>query len=591
MKYAFENFIFDSEKLSLIKDGAIVEISFHDANLLRLLISQPEHIFSKEEILGSVWKNQVVSEQSVFQAISHLRSILGSSAIKTFARKGYQWQLPLKPDDENPVIDTPKKPLLTASVAAFVLAGLLLLVSVFVLKNDEHQPVITAGMIPFTMAQPSSERDFSKDAYTAICKALKDSPKIHVEEINEHYTYTDIAHGTVSSKKKLFSDNNSADVYFQLYISDTPTSIHTHYRLIGRHRTWVGDFETKDIPELVTKFTTHFEHLLATKLANLEEQRDRAVRSDYLLLHELYPDDLIIFHNLLAYLVDKKDFDRATLYANTLITKSENQGDFLHTAKAKIQLARILIETRKFESAKNNLEQAVKILTDRNNTRYQVEAHEIFAHLYDSQHRFNESVTHVENAIKLSIASQNPIRAAYLYIQMANTAQKYEHEQDKNNALHEALLLLDKHNASQEHYAAVYFHMANLSDDDEIAEKYYQRILAIFKNDFIWWERYAAKKNLSEIYIRQERWEEALALFDDENPLSLASKHSLANIYNAWGKPGKALPHAKEAFTQASLDQNSAVALEAASLLIIISQQIGNEEEYNFYQSYIDKHK
>jgi hypothetical protein len=36
-----------------------------------------------------------VSEQVVFQNISHLRAIFGNDAIKTFSKRGYQWQLEL----------------------------------------------------------------------------------------------------------------------------------------------------------------------------------------------------------------------------------------------------------------------------------------------------------------------------------------------------------------------------------------------------------------------------------------------------------------------------------------------------------------
>ena len=47
----------------------------------------------KKSILSHVWQDKVVSEQAVFQNISHLRSLFGNQAIKTFSKRGYQWQL------------------------------------------------------------------------------------------------------------------------------------------------------------------------------------------------------------------------------------------------------------------------------------------------------------------------------------------------------------------------------------------------------------------------------------------------------------------------------------------------------------------
>ena len=68
-------------------------------NYLRKIFSfkvdtpEPEKIHSKEAIMDSVWQDKVVSEQAVFQNISHLRILFGNHAIKTFSKRGYQWQL------------------------------------------------------------------------------------------------------------------------------------------------------------------------------------------------------------------------------------------------------------------------------------------------------------------------------------------------------------------------------------------------------------------------------------------------------------------------------------------------------------------
>ncbi|MDK1287322.1 winged helix-turn-helix domain-containing protein [Pseudoalteromonas umbrosa] len=99
MKLAFEDFQFDIQALTLLKDGRKISLKEKPAQILALLITQPDKIHSKVEILEEVWPGRTVTEQVVFQNIGHLRALFGDEAIKTFSKKGYQWQLPCDPVD------------------------------------------------------------------------------------------------------------------------------------------------------------------------------------------------------------------------------------------------------------------------------------------------------------------------------------------------------------------------------------------------------------------------------------------------------------------------------------------------------------
>lgn len=58
--------------------------------LFLLLASKPETVFSKAEILASVWQGAVVEEQVIFQSINEIRKVLGKAdVIKTYPRRGY----------------------------------------------------------------------------------------------------------------------------------------------------------------------------------------------------------------------------------------------------------------------------------------------------------------------------------------------------------------------------------------------------------------------------------------------------------------------------------------------------------------------
>lgn len=97
MKYLFNDFMFDSEQLILYKNNEVISCRHNEAKLLALFLTDPKRIFSKDDILEQVWSGKVVSEQAVFQNISVLRALIGEGSIKTFSKKGYQWQLDVRP--------------------------------------------------------------------------------------------------------------------------------------------------------------------------------------------------------------------------------------------------------------------------------------------------------------------------------------------------------------------------------------------------------------------------------------------------------------------------------------------------------------
>lgn len=97
----FSDYRFDPEQLILYKEDSPVTLTANQAKILGLLLSNPEQIFSKDDILKAVWGERIVSEQVVFQNISQLRGIFSEGAIKTFPKRGYQWQLAFEIQNEN----------------------------------------------------------------------------------------------------------------------------------------------------------------------------------------------------------------------------------------------------------------------------------------------------------------------------------------------------------------------------------------------------------------------------------------------------------------------------------------------------------
>jgi DNA-binding winged helix-turn-helix (wHTH) protein len=96
MIYKFGDFEFDCDNHILFNSGKKFAIKEKHAQILAILLLDTERIHSKAELLSKVWPEKQVSDQMVFQSIGHLRALFGDDAVKTFSRKGYQWQLPLE---------------------------------------------------------------------------------------------------------------------------------------------------------------------------------------------------------------------------------------------------------------------------------------------------------------------------------------------------------------------------------------------------------------------------------------------------------------------------------------------------------------
>lgn len=121
MKFSFQIFQFDCEHKILTRHGKVIKLKDRAANMLKFFILNNDRILSKAELLETVWPDKTVSEQVVFQNISHLRAIFGNDAIKTFSKRGYQWQLELtevtEQAEEVAAAPASKAPASTAPVA------------------------------------------------------------------------------------------------------------------------------------------------------------------------------------------------------------------------------------------------------------------------------------------------------------------------------------------------------------------------------------------------------------------------------------------------------------------------------------------
>jgi len=94
--YAFGSFEVDAAARRLTRGGELVPLPDRHVGVLIELVASPGSILSKDALIHAVWRDVAVTDNSLEQAISALRRIVGDTAagtpsIQTVARQGYRF--------------------------------------------------------------------------------------------------------------------------------------------------------------------------------------------------------------------------------------------------------------------------------------------------------------------------------------------------------------------------------------------------------------------------------------------------------------------------------------------------------------------
>ena len=83
----------DREKYLVTKDGVQIQLPKKEFELLVLLSSAPGRVFTRENILNSIWGNDViVGDRTIDVHIRKLREKLGDENFKTIKGVGYKFE-------------------------------------------------------------------------------------------------------------------------------------------------------------------------------------------------------------------------------------------------------------------------------------------------------------------------------------------------------------------------------------------------------------------------------------------------------------------------------------------------------------------
>jgi len=87
-----EGIIIDKDKYVVIVEGEKFHFPKKEFELLSLLVSNPEHVFTREEIMNKVWGfDAIVGDRTIDVHIRKLREKLGDKYIRTIKGVGYKF--------------------------------------------------------------------------------------------------------------------------------------------------------------------------------------------------------------------------------------------------------------------------------------------------------------------------------------------------------------------------------------------------------------------------------------------------------------------------------------------------------------------
>ncbi len=87
-----KDFIIDSERIVVINNGQEIVLPKKEFELLRLLASKPNKVFTREEIFSKVWgDNVIVGDRTIDVHIRKIREKIGLESIRTVKGVGYKF--------------------------------------------------------------------------------------------------------------------------------------------------------------------------------------------------------------------------------------------------------------------------------------------------------------------------------------------------------------------------------------------------------------------------------------------------------------------------------------------------------------------
>jgi DNA-binding winged helix-turn-helix (wHTH) protein len=588
MRYRFNNFEFDSTSLVLKKNGETLAIRHNEAKVLKLLLEHADNIFSKEDILSHVWQDKVVSEQAVFQNISHLRSLLGNHAIKTYSKRGYQWQLnidSIHTDTEN----------VQAGISSNQTQQQTSILSKP--KNRHHLLVIALASLTlfiiaaiYIIAEPLQENQSSVIKITYI--PISDQQGANVVTLNdsEHFDFTELSQLTTADFQA------SAELEYPLLADEHPLilsgSIRSHdqqtyidFILKGPFSDWQGQISGVNQQATLKKLQQHLQQPVIYNLLN-NVQAPELKQANLSIAHQQAPHDLIILGHLTNTYIRTGELEKAMVMANKLEKISVSQNKAQYVGNALLFQSQILTHKELFDLSALKLKRAIEQFQKINDLNRQADAWFAQSWIDHNQSDYQKIKESLLKSAQLAFDAQDKQRELSALTYLSVLAYKNDQEDDKYLYLRQAENKMRVYQLPSYHFAIVPYHYAIFAKSLQDKEPHFKQVLELATLTPDFWAAQNSRLQLMKYYISQDRLTEAQTLIRDITKDNAQNSYLKTLLAQAQKNDDAFVNHAQRTFEQAELAGDIYLSLDMA---LIMCSTKSTQVNYDFYSQYIDE--
>jgi DNA-binding winged helix-turn-helix (wHTH) protein len=592
MLYIINNFEFDSTNLILTKSGEVIDIRHNEAKLLSLLLEQSKKVLSKEDILSHVWKDKVVSEQAVFQNISHLRGLFGSDAIKTFPKRGYQWQLNSEKTPQALSLADCDTDLSNAGNSNND-------TKTSINKNNSTKilrlfAVLTSFVVLFIMVylgNDISDKKVDSRINLAYIPFKNSKNTTHVKfEDNRYFNFTSLSHIDTSTFKK------SAELEYPHLAKTHPLvmsgELHKYnqqffldFQIKGPFGNWQGQLSASSQNILIRKLQHHLQQTFIYELLN-QAQPLELKQAKLSIAHQENPTDLINLGNLISVYIEMEDLEKAMVMANKLENVAIELKKPQQIGNALLYQSNILTRKELYELSTHKLTKAISKFEQIADLKRQADAWYEKSWLDHLQRDYSTVKATLLKAAELSVAAEDIERELDALFYLSVMAHKHRQEIDKYKYLQQAENKMTSYQLPSYQFARVPFHYAIFARTAEDKEPHYKQVLKLAALIPANWVAQTSRKYLVQHYIETNRLEEAQVLINNLSTPTSNKSYLEALLAQAKNQQSNFNRLAKHAFEQAQLAGDRRLSLDVA-LLLCSKGQIEAQVNYDFYAQYI----
>lgn len=571
MIFSFNGFHFDCEQMLLTRGEQVIPFNEKPAQLLRFFLTQPDKIHTKSALLDMVWPDRVVTEQVVFQNISYLRAKFGDDAIKTFPKKGYQWQIPANIVEKT--IDKPEYELKNRSSRTAISK-----IKSFTLFISNKNPI-------YIVALGLSLLCLSLTSLVLVTNEQNIQSTVESSSIALINAGQPLKNGTLISlsgnAKALFDSPSAlwakyASERSQLLIATSFYSVGQHvalkFHIQGAERGWQDYLLGSSRIEALSKLEYLLTDLSSSRY--FQTLKPNKALAELMTLSDDEQNYQLVSTQQIKLLFQLSDFDKANTLIEQLLSEPPSmlrQG-LLYLLKAQISSW-----NRKDDAAQESITKALSIFKTLSLAQLEAQALIEQAWVHLAKQSFRQGIQVLNQAVSRARSSNEPLIEFKAHLNQAFMASKTGLIELSYAQIGLARELMKLHQLDHTHQTQIDNTLAWLAQSADERLSLYENILNRPFSPQYEQYFYVAANVVRDHFIDEQDWSAARATIKSwqresfqllsQARISLAAK----NIEHGIGK-------AKNAFRVAKLDHQSVDALDAALLLLQQGDVLGHSE-------------